>query len=109
MTVKDIAEKCSLEILAEADLAREAEGVYVGDLLSWVMGHGEYGQCLVTIMSNVNVLAVASLLDFSCVILAEGVKPDDEFLNLAKEKEINVLSSKLSAYSICTSLYEALR
>ncbi len=109
MTVKDIAEKCSFDIVVDADLTRDAEGVYVGDLLSWVMGHGEYGQCLVTIMSNVNVLAVASLLDFSCVILAEGVKPDDEFLSLAKDKEINILSSPLSAYSICTLLYEAMK
>ena len=109
MTVKDIISKCSLTLQSEADLDREVTGVYTGDLLSWVMGHGEEGQCLVTIMSNVNVLAVASLLDFSCVVLAENVKPDEEFLALAKEKEINILSSKESAYTICTLLYEALK
>ena len=109
MKVSDIISKCSLDTVVESDLEREVSGVYVGDLLSWVMGHGEEGQCLVTIMSNVNVLAVASLLDLSCVILAENVKPDEEFLSLAKEKEINVLSSKESAYTICTLLYEALK
>ena len=109
MKVKDIIEKCSLTLTNASDLERDIEGVYCGDLLSWVMGHAEFGQCLVTIMSNINVLAVASLLDLSCVILAEGVKADDEFLNLAKEKEINILSSKESAYTICTRLYEALR
>ena len=109
MTVRDIIGKCNFSLIHGADLDREVEGVYAGDLLSWVMGHGEYGQCLVTIMSNVNVLAVASLLDLSCVILAENVKPDEEFLNLAKEKEINILSSKESAYTICTVLYEALK
>ena len=60
-------------------------------------------------MSNVNVLAVASLLDLSAVILAEGVKPDDEFLAIAKDKQINILSSSDSTYTICTKLYEALR
>ena len=109
MTVKDILEKCSFSLIHGADLERTVEGVYAGDLLSWVMGHGEYGQCLVTIMSNVNVLAVASLLDLSCVILAENVKPDEEFINLAKDKEINILSSKESAYTVCTLLYEALK
>lgn len=109
MKVKDIIEKCSFSIIHDADLERNVEGVYAGDLLSWVMGHGEYGQCLVTIMSNVNVLAVASLLDLSAVILAEGVKVDDEFLSLAKEKEINILSSEDSTYTICTKLYEALK
>lgn len=109
MKVRDIISKCSFTLLNEADTQRDITGVYVGDLLSWVMGHGEEGQCLVTIMSNVNVLAVASLLDLSCVVLAENVKPDEEFLSLAKEKEINILSSKESAYTICTLLYEALR
>lgn len=109
MTVKDIALKCSLDTVHQADFDRSVEGVYVGDLLSWVMGHGEYGQCLVTIMSNVNVLAVASLLDLSCVILAENVKADEDFLSIAKEKEINILSSKDSAYTTCTKLYEALK
>ena len=109
MTVKDIISNCSLTLLDDADITRDMSGVYVGDLLSWVMGHGEEGQCLVTIMSNINVLAVASLLDLSCVILAENVKPDDEFLNIAKDKKINVLSSKESAYTICTILYEALK
>ncbi len=109
MNVKDIIEKCSFSLVHGADLERDIEGVYAGDLLSWVMGHGEYGQCLVTIMSNVNVLAVASLLDLSCVILAEGVKADEEFLTLAKDKEINILASSESAYTICTKLYEALK
>lgn len=109
MTVSDIISKCSFSLLNSADTNKEITGVYTGDLLSWVMGHGEEGQCLVTIMSNVNVLAVASLLDFSCVILAENVKPDKDFLSLAKEKEINVLSSDESAYRICTLLYEALK
>lgn len=109
MTVKDIIERCSLSLIHGADTSRAVEGVYAGDLLSWVMGHGEYGQCLVTIMSNVNVLAVASLLDLSCVILAEGVKPDEEFISIAKEKEINILCSSDSTFTICTKLYEALK
>ena len=109
MKVSDIISKCSFSIVNGADLDKDITGVYTGDLLSWVMGHGEEGQCLVTIMSNVNVLAVASLLDLSCVILAENVKADEEFLSLAKEKQINVLSSRESAYTICTLLYEALR
>ena len=109
MTVNDIISKCSFTSHVESNLDREITGVYAGDLLSWVMGHAEEGQCLVTIMSNVNVLAVASLLDLSCVILAENVKPDEEFISIAKEKSINVLTSSESAYKICTILYEALK
>ena len=109
LTVEQLSKDTNFNTLSIPQPEREINGAYVGDLLSWVMGHGEEGQCLVTIMSNVNVLAVASLLDLSCVILAENVKPDDEFLSLAKEKGINILSSKESTYTICTLLYEALK
>ena len=59
-------------------LDKEAKGVYVGDLLSWVMSHAVEGDVWITIMSNVNVAAVASLTEAACVILAEGVEPDPE-------------------------------
>ena len=109
MTVNDVLSRLSLESVCVPCPDREITGVYAGDLLSWVMGHAEYGECLVTIMSNVNVLAVASLLDLSCVILAEGVTADEEFTKLAQEKNINVLSCKHSTYDMCTLLYEALK
>ena len=57
---------------------REIKGVYIGDLLSWVMGRATSGDAWVTIMSNINVIAVAQLTDVACVILAEGVVARDQ-------------------------------
>ena len=109
MKVCELNEKLDLtsHVLTKPD--KDISGVYAGDLLSWVMGHADEGNILITIMSNINVLAVASLLDLSCVILSEGVKPDEEFINLAKEKQINIFSSTLDTYSVCTKLYEILK
>lgn len=73
-------------------------GCYIGDLLSWVMGKASSGDAWITIMSNINTLAVATLTDVACVILAEGVTLEDEVLEAAKNKEINVITTKLSAY-----------
>ncbi len=109
MTVKELSQACGFRIIAEADLSREVCSCYAGDLLSWVMGHGEYGNAWVTIMSNKNVIAVASLLEFSCVILAEGTVPDNDFIELAKEKEINILSSSRGTYEICVEVSKALQ
>ncbi len=109
MTAAEIAKLLNLNEHCLPCPDKNISGVYAGDLLSWVMGHADCGNVLVTIMSNTNVLAVASLLDLSCVILAESVKPDEDFLNLAREKEINILSSTESTYTVCTRLYEALR
>ena len=88
---------------------RDIEGVYTGDLLSWVMGRVSEGQAWVTIMSNLNIVAVASLADVSCIILAEGVELDQEVINTAQAKQINILSSEMSAYEICVRLSEVLK
>ena len=42
--------------------AEEFDGVYAGDLLSRAMSHIAEGNLWITIMSNINVVAVASLL-----------------------------------------------
>ncbi len=104
MTVKEISEALKLKVWNMADADRKASGVYAGDLLSWVMGHADESNILVTIMSNLNVLAVASLLDLSAVILTEGVVPDEEFLKTAEEKQINVLSTSFTTYDTCIKL-----
>ena len=86
------------------DRDRQINGVYIGDLLSWVMSSAECDNAWITIMSNINVIAVASLSDVSCVLLAEDVTLDSELLNTAKEKGINILSTPLAAYEAATKL-----
>ena len=98
MTVYELATTCQFNILCCPEPDREVNGAYVGDLLSWVMGKVEADNVWITIMSNINVIAVASLSDVSCVLLAENITLDDEVLKTAKEKGINVLSTSLSAY-----------
>ncbi len=104
MTVKQLCEKADLKVFLMPDEERKIDGVYCGDLLSWVMGRAKDSNIWVTIMSNVNVVAVASLADVSCVILAEDVVPDDEVINAANQKGINILGSKKDAYSLCVVL-----
>ena len=98
MTVSELIEKCGFSYAALPDGNREVSGCYIGDLLSWVMGRCGDGELWITIMSNVNVVAVSTLADAASVILAEGVTLDDEVLKVALEKGVNVLSTELSAY-----------
>ncbi len=104
MTVKQLCEKTELKPFILPDGDREIEGVYCGDLLSWVMGKARSGNAWVTIMSNINVIAVASLSDVSCVILAEAVMLDEDAEKAAKNKGINIISSEKSAYELALLL-----
>jgi len=101
MTVGNFAEKYGLSMVVPAEPDREITGGYVGDLLSWVMGRAVSGDAWVTIMSNINIAAVAALTDVACVILAEGVETDEKVLEVARDKGINLLSSERTAFEIC--------
>lgn len=109
MTVRDLSVLADFSEIILPDPEREIDGCYVGDLLSWVMGKAQCGNAWITIMSNVNVLAVATLADVSCVILAEGVELDADVLAVAKEKEINIISTALPMFEASIRLSEALR
>ncbi len=104
MTVRELADAMSLAVIAIPDGDRKVEGVYIGDLLSWVMGRAQSGHVWVTIMSNLNIVAVASLSDVSCILLAEGVVPDSAVVETAMGKDINILASPLSAYELAREL-----
>ncbi len=104
MTVNGLLSETGFNAINVADGERKIRGAYMGDLLSWVMGRAREDNAWITIMSNVNVMAVASLADVSCVILAEGVVLDDEVLETAKQKGINVISSPLAAYETAVKI-----
>ena len=109
MTVESFAKETGFEILAMPAPALEVDGAYVGDLFSWVMGKAGAGNVWITIMSNSNIIAVASLREISSVILAEGVLPDAGVLALAEQKEINILRTELSAFDAATKIASLIR
>lgn len=108
MTVQELINACGFTAAALPDPDREVSGVYIGDLLSWVMGRAGADQAWITIMSNRNIVAVATLADTACILLAEGVTPDEGVASLAAEKGVNILQSPLSAYEIAVALRDAL-
>lgn len=104
MTVEAFAKEAQLTALCMPDPEREVKGAYVGDLLSWVMGKACADNVWITIMSNVNIVAVATLADTSCILLAEGVIPEEDVLDTALAKGVNILSSPLSAYELSNKI-----
>ena len=108
MTVSDLIKTEKFTSISLPNGVREINGVYIGDLLSWVMGKAQTDNAWITIMSNINVVAVASLTDVACVILAEDVKMEADVINTAQEKGINILSTSLSTYEAALSLGELL-
>ena len=104
MTVKQLADSLSLKVICMPDGDREVTGGYAGDLLSWVMGRANSGDAWITIMSNVNIVAVATLADPSCIVLSEGVSIDAEVLEKAKSVGVNILGSDEDTFALCARI-----
>ena len=104
MKVKELANILNLKAINEAETGRDIIGAYTGDLLSWVMGRAKSDNVWVTIMSNINVIAVASLCDVSMVILSENSILDDEAMSKAKMQDINVYSSEKTSFELCSEI-----
>ena len=104
MTVGELAKQPDFAAVNLPCADREILGGYAGDLLSWVMGRASEGDAWVTIMSNVNIVAVSTLADPACIVLSEGVQPDEETLVRAKQQGVNILSTTLDTFDACVRI-----
>lgn len=104
MTVKELSEKLGFSVAALPEPEREIGGAYCGDLLSWVMGRAKADDAWITIMTNSNIVAVASLADTACIILSEGVELDQEVKALAEAKGVNILGTEKPIYETAAAL-----
>lgn len=108
MTVKALAEALGLELLVEGDLDRPVTGGYCGDLLSWVMGRAKAGDAWMTVMGNINAVAVAVLADVSCILLVEDAALDEDARRRAENQEVSILRSGRPAFELAAALEEML-
>ncbi len=105
MTTVEFANKHGFNILNLGDgKKRQIEGVYCCDLLSIVMGRAKMNDAWITVMGNVNSIAVAVLSDVTCIILSEGMTLDTNGMAKAREQNICVISSELPTYEIAMLL-----
>ena len=104
LTVSELAAVQGFTAVTLPDGERKINGVYIGDLLSWVMGRAKADDAWITIMSNINIAAVAALADVACVILAEGVELDSAVKETANAKGINILTANMPAYETAMAL-----
>lgn len=106
MTIKKLIEKLNLTVF-NSGLDKQIENYYIGDLLSRVMGKAETNCCWLTIMSNVNVAAVAKLVECGCVLLCEDVKPDESLREKMESINMYLLGSNLSAFEIAKKIVQS--
>ena len=104
MTVHQLKESLELTVLVEQEIDKEITGCYIGDLLSWAMSRIKTGDVWLTVMGNVNAIAVAVLSDAACIILTDAAALDEEAKEKAQQQGITVFSSNSNSYQVAVQL-----
>ncbi len=108
MTVQTLIEQLNLKTLVEGELDREVTDCYIGDLLSWVMGRAPGDSAWLTVMGNINSIAVATLADVSCIILVENAALDSEAKAKAEMHDVTILQSEENSYHLAVKIRDLL-
>ena len=74
-------------------------GVYCCDLLSMVMGRAPTDGVWFTVMANQNTIVAALMADVACVVLTEGIRPDEAMLARAAAENIAVATADCPSYA----------
>ena len=107
MTVRDVIRILKAEVLTgESHLDREVHTACGSDMMSDVLAYVKDQAVLVTGLNNPQVVRTADMMDMICIVFVRGKKPDGAILQLAVDRGIAVLATKLPMFAACGLLYE---
>lgn len=105
MNVSQLVKELELEVLSDAGaMDAPVTGGFAGDLLSLAMSSVEKGDVWVTVQTNLNILAIASLTEAACIIVAGSMNISKEVIEKAKQEEICLFRSSEMMYELCNKI-----
>lgn len=109
MTVQQLIDSGMFQVVNQGeDTTGQITQPYCCDLLSIAMGRAPAGGAWVTVMGNLNTLAVAALAEVACVIMAEGMELDEMAIKKAESQNITVLATELPEFDAALKIYQAM-
>lgn len=95
-----IEKELSLDCLARPKMDREVRAGFASDVLSDVLARAPHGCVLVTALSNLNVIAVATYTDIAGIIVTSGYRPAEEVLTKAREEGIGLYATAAQTFEV---------
>ncbi|MBS4535955.1 serine kinase [Clostridium sp. D2Q-14] len=107
MKISQIIKELDLELISgEKGLDNETNGVYSGDLLSVVMASAKEKQIWLTVQTHINIVAIASLIDISAILIVEGMEVEEDTIEKSNELGIPIIRTNKTTYEISIELYK---
>lgn len=106
MRLSEIRDILGAVVLSGAEcLDREVYSACGSDFMSDVLAYVKDQALLLTGLVNPQVVRTADMMEMKCIVFVRGKKPDAGILELAKERDIVVMSSPKRMYEACGLLY----
>lgn len=108
MELREIKELLKCQVLANENRLNEKVGnICASELMSNVLTCMGNNKLLVTGLNNLQVIRTAEMSDIPAVVFVQDKRPSFELVELAKDKEIVVMLTEYSLYTVCGILYQA--
>lgn len=106
MRLSDIKRILNAEVLwGEEHLDREVISACGSDFMSDVLAFVKSQALLLTGLVNPQVVRTADMLEMKCIIFVRGKVPGQSIVDLAKERDIVVMTCPKRMYEACGLLY----
>lgn len=98
MRISELIEILNAREINVPDKTAIVDGGYCGDFLSFVMQRAPEHAVWFTVMTNLNVAAVASLTGVGAIVVCEGSKCDELLIDRVKTQNICLLETDLDIF-----------
>ena len=93
-------------ICGEEYLENEVFTACGSDMMSDVLAYVKEQAVLLSGLVNPQVVRTAEMMDMKCIVFVRGKQPDEDIIDLAKEREIVLLRTKYEMFTSCGLLYK---
>ena len=108
MTINQIAQILEAEfICCEENKHNEVHSACGSDMMSDVLAYVKDQGVLITGLCNPQVIRTAEMMDMLCIVFVRGKTPTPEMVELAKQRNIVLITSPRRMFSACGKLYSA--
>ncbi len=106
MTIRDIKTILEAEVICGDELMeKEVHTACGSDMMSDVLAFVKDQSLLITGLCNPQVIRTAEMMDIICICFVRGKTPDETMVELAKERNIALLATKMRMFPACGILY----
>ncbi len=107
MKISEIKKILNAELICgEKNLENEVFTACGSDMMSDVLAYVKEQAVLLSGLVNPQVVRTAEMMDMSCIVFVRGKRPDEDMIELAEERDIVLMCTKLEMFTACGLLYK---